>query len=129
MTDSFIITPDRFLELADNYIARYKVKLELASKNKIFFLHSDNISVFMTRVLPQIKYKFILITHDADAPITNQYLSILNNEYLVKWFGMNCHIIHDKLFPIPIGMANEVWPHGNKETVVKIIKEKNEKKL
>ena len=25
-------------------------------------------------------------------------------------------------------MANEVWPHGNKETVVKIIKEKNEKK-
>jgi hypothetical protein len=128
MTNSFIITPDRFLDLANNYIARNRIKLELKPENKIFFLHSDNIPVFMARVLPQINYKFILITHDADAPVTNQYLSILNNENLVMWFGMNCHTIHKKLFPIPIGMANEVWPHGNKDTVIKIIKEKNDKK-
>lgn len=127
MTNSFIITPDRFLELADNYIARSKIKLEIEPNNKIYFLHSDNIPTFMERILPQIKYKFILITHDADAPVTEKYLPILNSEYLVMWFGMNCHVIHDKLFPIPIGMANEVWPHGNKDTVIKIIKEKNKK--
>jgi hypothetical protein len=82
----------------------------------------------MFQVLPRIDYKFILITHDADAPVTQEFLPLLDHPNLVKWFGMNCHIIHSKLHPIPIGMANEVWPHGDKEVVLKVIEEKNEKK-
>ena len=128
MDNSFIITPDRFLSLAHNYMSRYGTRLELTPQNNIFFLHSDNIEAFQTTVLSKINYRFILITHDADAPVNEKWMSILNNPNLVKWFGMNCHILHEKLHPVPIGMANEVWPHGNKDIMTKVIQENNSKK-
>ena len=81
----------------------------------------------MQDILPHITYKFTLITHDADAPITTDYLPILESPHLIKWFGMNCHIMHKKLQPVPIGMANECWPHGNKDTMLKIMNKKNSK--
>lgn len=127
MDNSFIITPDKLLELADNYISRYGVKLDLVPDQNIFFLHGDNMRAFMFQVLPRIDYKFVLITHDADAPVTEEYLPLLDHPNLLKWFGMNCHILHEKLHPIPIGMANEVWPHGNKDVVTKVISENNKK--
>ena len=124
----FIITPDKLLSLASNYISRYGKKITYNPDENIIFLHGDNISLFARENLPNINYPFVLITHDADAPVTTEHLPILNNPYLIKWFGMNCHVIHNKLQTIPIGIANEVWPHGNKETILKIINENNSKK-
>ena len=123
----FIITPDKFLSLASNYVSRYGKKITYDPKENIIFLHGDNMTLFMQDILPNINYKFTLITHDADAPITTDYLPILENHHLIKWFGMNCHIMHRKLQPVPIGMANECWPHGNKDTMLKIINKKNTK--
>jgi hypothetical protein len=40
---------------------------------------------------------------------------------------MNCHITHNKLTPIPIGIANEKWPHGKKEILEKVANEKIKK--
>jgi len=128
MNDSFIITPDRVLELSHNYISRYGVKINLSPENNIFFVKTDYIKEFATAILPKINYKFILLTHDSDYPIPGVAPEILENPYLIKWIGMNAHIIHPKLQAIPIGMANEVWPHGNKEVVTKIIEENNTKK-
>lgn len=123
----FIITPDKFLSLASNYISRYGVKITLSSNDNIIFIKTDFIENFENMVLPQIPYKFVLITHDSDFPITEKHLNILNNKNLIMWFGMNCHIIHDKLQPVPIGIANEVWPHGNKDILLKIKNENNAK--
>lgn len=123
----FIITPDKLLSLATNFISRYGKRITYNPEENIIFLHSDNITTFIREVLPNIKYKFVLITHDADAPIINDYRIILDNKFIIKWFAMNCHILHEKLQPIPIGMANECWPHGNKETMLKIINENNKK--
>lgn len=123
-----IITPDKVLSLANNCISRYKTDIVLSPERNIFFVKPDFLPKFIKEFLPKINYNFILITHDSDIPITNEYEVIFNNPYLVKWFGMNCHIIHDKLQPIPIGMANEVWPHGNKDTMIKIVNENNSKK-
>jgi len=123
----FIITPDKVLSLATNYISRYGTKLTFKSEDNIFFIKSDFINDFKEKVLDKINYKFILLTHDSDFPIEEKHYEILENPNLVMWFGMNCHIIHEKLYPIPIGMANEVWPHGNKETLLKIKNENNNK--
>ena len=43
------------------------------------------------------------------------------------WYGMNIDTIHPKLQPIPIGIANEKWPHGDKNILLKIINENNKK--
>lgn len=122
-----IITPDKILDLANNCISRYKTDVVLTPERNIFFIKPDFLNGFIQNVLPKINYNFILLTHDSDIPVTEEYHQILNNPFLIKWFGMNCHIIHDKVQPIPIGMANEVWPHGNKDTLLKIINEKNKK--
>jgi hypothetical protein len=122
-----IITPDKILELANNCISRYKTDIVLTPDRNIFFVKPDYLHNFIQAVLPKINYNFILLTHDSDIPITNDYKQILENPYLIKWFGMNCHILHNKLQPIPIGMANEIWPHGNKDTMIKIVQENNKK--
>jgi hypothetical protein len=122
-----IITPDKILSLATNWLSRYSQDISYVPERNIFFIKPDFLSEFKQRILPNITYKFILLTHDSDIPVNSDCLDILDNPYLIKWFGMNCHIIHDKLQPIPIGMANEVWPHGNKDIVEKIIQENNSK--
>jgi len=126
MTDNFIITPDRVLGLSKNFISRYGVKINLSPENNIFFIKTDFINEFATAILPKINYKFILLTHDSDFPIPGN-TKILENSFLIKWLGMNVHSIHPKLQAVPIGMANEVWPHGNKQTMMKVIEENNNK--
>ena len=122
-----IITPDKLQALATNLIARYTVDVVLHPNRNIFFIKPDFIDVFIERVLPHINYKFVLITHDSDISVNESCIQILDNPYLIKWFGMNCHIIHDKLYPIPIGIANEIYKHGNKDVILKIHNEKNKK--
>jgi len=128
ITKEDIITPDKFLSLANNYISRYSRDIQLIPERNIFFIKPDFIDDFRANILPRINYKFKLITHDSDYPVTNNHLDILNNPYLETWYGMNCHINHGKLQPVPIGMANEVWPHGDKDTIINIAKKSNEKK-
>ena len=58
---------------------------------------------------------FILITHNSDFCIekNNDVLKILSCIKLVKWFSQNILFNHEKLFFIPIGLANSQWKHGN----------------
>jgi hypothetical protein len=48
-------------------------------------------------------------------------LDLLNDNRLIRWYGMNCHIEHGKLTPIPIGIANNKWPHGDEALLNKVI--------
>jgi len=114
------ITSDRFCSLAHNYISKKKIFINITPEKNIFFVKTDCIDFFRAMILPKINYHFTLITHESDCPVNQSHLDILNNQFLQKWFGMNCHIIHEKLQPIPIGLANEEWPHGNKEILQEV---------
>lgn len=128
LTVDDIITPDKFISLAQNCMSeRRNSGIQITSDRNIFFVKTDYIKEFKNNYLPYIKYNFILITHDADAPVDEQCLPILDNPFLKKWFGMNCHIIHDKLQPIPIGIANECWPHGDKPALLDAANSSTEK--
>jgi hypothetical protein len=116
-----IITPEKVISLAQNCLSeRRNCGVHLDPSRNIFFVKTDYINDFYNRYLPHINYDFVLLTHDSDNPITEIYLPILNHPRLIKWFGMNCHIIHDKLQPIPIGIANECWPHGDKQSLLDV---------
>ena len=70
---------------------------------------------------------FILITHNGDLPVDSSLLGYLNNPFLIRWYGQNINVTHHKLKSIPIGIANESWPHGNVNEFLEIINEENKK--
>jgi FkbM family methyltransferase len=118
---SEIITGNAFKRVADDFLDEEKRVLDLSKKPKIIFLKTDWIELFKSKVLPKIDYSFKLITHNADRSAPSGNTDLLNDPRLIAWYAMNTDIIHPKLQPIPIGIANEKWPHGNKETLLKVI--------
>ncbi len=109
------ITGNKFKGLADDFIDQSKPYIDLSTKPKTIFLYTDWLPQFKQTILPNIDYQFKLITHNADMGVYERDIDLLNDPRLVRWFGMNCHVEHDKLTPIPIGIANERWPHGNED--------------
>jgi hypothetical protein len=89
------------------------------------FVKTDMLDDFKSIIIPNIKNKFILYTHNSDLSIDDSYLSIMNNDYLLKWYGQNINFFHDKLFSIPIGIANRRWSHGDVGILQNIINENN----
>lgn len=123
-----IITGNVFKNICDDFLDDEKRYIDITKKPKLIFLKTDWIELFKQKVLPLLDYKFKLVTHNADRSAVSGNLDLLEDNRLIKWFGMNVDIYHPKLQPIPIGIANEKWPHGNKDILLKVINEKNEKK-
>jgi hypothetical protein len=121
MNKEDIICGNSFKCLADDFLDEEKTHIDITKKPKIIFLKTDWIELFKQKVLPQIDYQFKLITHNADRPCPSNNLDLLEDSRLIKWYGMNCQIQHPKLQSIPIGVANEKWPHGNKDILLEIV--------
>ena len=116
-----IITGNAFKNICDDFLDEEKPYIDITKKPKSIFLKTDWIELFKSKVLPKIDYQFKLVTHNADRPAPSGNFDLLEDKRLVKWFGMNCQIKHPKLQPIPIGIANEKWTHGNKDVLLKVI--------
>jgi hypothetical protein len=73
--------------------------------------------------------EFTLVTHNSDINFdkTNieAVLEFLPN--IKHWYTQNLLYEHPKVSPIPIGIANPKWSHGNQNRFKKIIKENNKK--
>ena len=78
----------------------------------IVFVNGDFHEKFFKKFFPKIKNKFILVTHNTDEPAPLD-LKVLNYDKIIHMFSQNASIVHSKLTPIPIGIANAHWPHGN----------------
>jgi len=130
----------RFLNL--NIIQRFKsekfVKViiedlvripTIIQKAKIIFVYNHLLDFFFAYIYPFLQQRFILISHNSDHSISNKYNKYLKDNKIVKWYGQNCGISHPKLIPIPIGIANTQWDHGDEKTFQKIMgKIKSKKK-
>lgn len=121
LTIEDIITGNKFKHLSDEYLDEEKTYIDISKKPKIIFLKTDWIEKFKEKILPQINYSFKLVTHNADRPAPSNNIDLLDDHRLIKWYGMNCEIQHPKLQPIPIGIANEKWPHGNKQELLEVV--------
>lgn len=69
----------------------------------------------LSAVIHIFENQFTLITHNGDANVEDVYYvnMILNAPNLKLWYAQNVNFSHDKLVPLPIGIANRMWPHGN----------------
>jgi hypothetical protein len=102
---------------------------QCASKILTFFIKTDYIKSFFDHFkIPN--NPFIIITHNSDYAIDNHCKKYLEYPNLIKWYAQNVDYEHINLIPIPIGIANEQWSHGNATTLSNIInKQLNKKKL
>lgn len=79
------------------------------------------------RILPFFGNNFILVSHNSDENITDEYIDILETPKLVKWYAQNVCLDHPKLEMIPIGIANSMWAHGDTNTVERVVNLKHTK--
>jgi hypothetical protein len=61
------------------------------------------------------KNDFVLITHNSHREVRNtaEVNLILSSPKLKRWYCQNMCFEQEKLFFVPIGFANSMWPHGN----------------
>ena len=62
--------------------------------------------------LNQFSNNFSLVLHNSDQNFNEDFLDLLNIDKLDKIYTQNCDITHPNFIPLPIGIANSVWPWG-----------------
>lgn len=110
------LTGDTFRSLAQFFIDELRLPLnpDNIQEGDIVFLKTELIDYFFTIIHPRIKNPYILVSHNSDSSAPGKYAHFLDDEKLIAWFTQNCDLAHHpKLFPIPIGIANPHWDHGN----------------
>lgn len=82
----------------------------------VVFVKTDYIGTFFRDYYSHIEHPFILVTHNSDDGAPGPFKRFLDDPKLLAWFAQNVEEAHPKLHPIPIGIANRCWSHGNPHT-------------
>lgn len=106
--DSFRAFCDFVYDEVDSSLNPFDIK-----NGDVVFVKTDYLPKFFERIHPNIEHKYIIVTHNSDDKVNKTYLKYLNDDKIIVWFAQNMDLKHKKLKPIPIGMANRCWPHGN----------------
>ena len=80
---------------------------------KIIFVNTWTFDKFFKYIFPLLTGKYIFISHNSDISFDSRFERYLNTEKVIAWFSQNTEIIHDKLFSLPIGIANQQYEHGD----------------
>lgn len=129
-TKNQFITGNKLKYLANYFYESEYVYIEINDLNPpnqsdlfdIYYIKSDFIKSFFEKNWQRLEEKpFKIITHNSDFGVTMEYMPFLNHPNLIHWYGQNIDIEHTKLSSIPIGIANEEWPHGNLDVLNDVI--------
>lgn len=88
---------------------------------KIIFVNTWTIEKFSRVIFPQLKGRYIFISHNSDLTINQTHKSILDDDRVITWFSQNIEFEHPKLFALPIGLGNQQYPHGDLRLLQHII--------
>jgi hypothetical protein len=110
------ISGDTFRAYADFIIDETNIPFypDRVRPGSTIFVKTDLLNLFFNTIHPLIASPYILITHNSDHPAPGNCKMLLDDEKLILWFAQNVeNYSHPKLQPIPIGIANKYWGHGN----------------
>lgn len=117
------ITGDTFRFFADHAYDELDISLDPAQiqKGDAVFVKTDYLEAFFTKIHPSIMQPYVLISHNSDHPAPGPHIQFLEDEKLLAWFAQNYDgYPHPKMHPIPIGIANSHWKHGNFRRILKV---------
>lgn len=75
--------------------------------------------------LSKFQNSFSLILHNADQNFDEKHLRYFEIKNLKKIFSENVTVSHPNLIPLPMGIANSMWGHGNESLLKKVIEKNN----
>ncbi len=105
-----------------------KFNYQFDNKENIFcYTHLINRCKNIKDKLLLFKNPFNLILHNSDGNFEEKDLHLLEIPNIKKIYTQNMNVNHERIIPLPIGIANSMWKHGNLDTFIKIQNEKNEK--
>jgi hypothetical protein len=87
-------------------------------ENNWWFCKADFLEYFFRELAP--RDEFVLFSHNSDIPVDERFARQLRRRKLRGWFAANVALEHPKLRPLPLGIANPHWPHGNVETLRRV---------
>jgi len=91
-------------------------ELDRLAHARSVFLYTHDFDEFADVVWPRLtKRPRVLITHNSDAEVSEKHAAWLDREGagVRCWLAQNATVLHPRLCPVPIGIANSMWPHGN----------------
>jgi hypothetical protein len=102
-------------EILQKSLEKKSVISNIDNPKKIFCYPTNYNLALLSKIIPYFNNNFILITHNSDYNVVRNNINdrILNSEKLIQWFSQNVSYNHNKLYPLPIGLANSQWEHGN----------------
>jgi hypothetical protein len=100
-----------------------KINNSIDNKYKVFcYTHILYDTDLLISKLTFLLNPFILIFHNSDYNFEFEHLILFKKLTKLKYiYTQNMKIAHDKVFPLPIGIANSQWNHGNLDIFNKII--------
>jgi len=104
-----IVTFESYDELGPSDFQR------LSSKRSLF-VYTHELEGFIEHIWPRLEAnRYVLITHNSDYEVGGEYLPWIEaaGAKLTRWFAQNATVAHPKLVPLPIGVANRMWEHGD----------------
>jgi hypothetical protein len=109
------ISGDTFRAACDFIIDEQRIPFDTDKfkSGDVIFLKTDLMPFFFKKVQPHLKKPYILVTHNSAQSAPGKFSRFLNDKNLIAWFGQNCDTKHHKFIPIPLGIGNAYWPHGN----------------
>ena len=96
--------------------------VNILNEAKSIFVYTHILDEFIVKLLPLIKNQFVLMTHNSDHGINESHLSLLNDDRILHMFSQNTFIEHPKLTALPIGIANSMWPHGQRASIEHVVR-------
>jgi len=95
------------------------------SRANSVFVYTHDVNSFIELVWPRLQRSIpILITHNSDWEITARHASWLDTagKEVRLWLAQNAAVRHPRIVPVPIGVSNTMWPHGNLHVLVRAMR-------
>ena len=93
---------------------------------KLIFCNTED-CYLLKDILDYFQNPFVLLTHNSDTNVTEEYSYIYNHPKIHHWFTQNAIVNHPKVSFLPIGKANPVWQHGTQYFFDLVSDHQNEK--
>ncbi len=87
---------------------------------RVVFVYGDLLPGFFAEILPRLATPVVLVTHNSDRVVDGTWRPFLDDGRLFHWFAHNTTLTHAKVTPLPIGIANAQWKHGDPNTVAEV---------
>jgi len=105
-TERNCIIDDQVKRLNQNLHIINDFPAEEIKKYNTVFIYSHYVKDFFNKFFNHLNDNTVIVTHNSGECVDSRYIEYLNSSKIKKWFCQNRYITHEKLFSLPIGVAN-----------------------